>query len=234
MRALAATTVPVPARRVLRGPDADVLGAPFYVMERVDGVRLPRPPPTWTPSTPTPQRAGSATRSWTRSPTCTRSTRQRSGSPTSAARTGFLERQVRRWAAQLERVAHPGGARLRPSSPPDSPPTCPRTAARQRSCTATTGSTTSIVGPRPGRIRAVLDWEMATLGDPLADLGAARRSTGQPGGASRDIPIAATRGRTHGFPPAATLIAALRRRAPASTSADARLVRRPSPTSSSP
>ena len=41
MSALAGTDVPVPATYALCA-DPDVLGAPFYVMERVDGHRLPR------------------------------------------------------------------------------------------------------------------------------------------------------------------------------------------------
>ena len=48
-----------------------------------------------------------------------------------------------------------------------------RRSASTRSCTATSGSTTPSCTPtRPGRIVAVLDWEMSTLGDPLTDLGA--------------------------------------------------------------
>ena len=37
--------------------------------------------------------------------------------------------------------------------------------------TATTGSATASPIRRPGAIRAVLDWELCTLGDPLADVG---------------------------------------------------------------
>ena len=48
----------------------------------------------------------------------------------------------------------------------------PRRRRRRRSCTATTASTTRCSRPTtPGEIVAVLDWEMATLGDPLSDLG---------------------------------------------------------------
>ena len=43
---------------------------------------------------------------------------------------------------------------------------------RRRSSTATTGWATSCCRPRaPARLRAIFDWELATLGDPLADVG---------------------------------------------------------------
>ena len=51
------------------------------------------------------------------------------------------------------------------------PPAC-RSRPRARWCTATSGWTTrwSRLGD-PAKIAAVVDWEMSTLGDPLADLG---------------------------------------------------------------
>ena len=47
----------------------------------------------------------------------------------------------------------------------------PAAAGRRRSPTATTASGTASPIPTPGRIAAVLDWELCTLGDPLADVG---------------------------------------------------------------
>ena len=44
MRALAPTAVPVPAHGLLVHAEPDVLGAPFYVMELVDGRRSTAPP----------------------------------------------------------------------------------------------------------------------------------------------------------------------------------------------
>ena len=83
---------------------------------------------------------------------------------------GFLERNLRRWGKQwqsnktrelpvIDELARRLAAR------------CPNTRTRPSS-TATTASTTrwwrSTI---PGRIIAVLDWEMSTLGDPMTDLG---------------------------------------------------------------
>ena len=85
---------------------------------------------------------------------------------------GFLERQLRRWGKQWERVQ---GATISPQidelAAPAAARRCP-SRGRPRSCTATTGSTTRCWPPTtPDGSSAVLDWEMSTLGDPLADLG---------------------------------------------------------------
>ena len=54
----------------------------------------------------------------------------------------------------------------------------------------------------PGRVRAVLDWEMSTLGDPLADL--ALFNLYWEGWGGLDNPVAATPAE-HGFPSSAEL-----------------------------
>ena len=90
---------------------------------------------------------------------------------TSAAPTATSSARCARWSKQWERnrtaplpeidelLARL--ARALPTSPP-----------RRRSSTATTGSATwRSTGSDPGRVVAIFDWEMATLGDPLADLG---------------------------------------------------------------
>jgi aminoglycoside phosphotransferase (APT) family kinase protein len=83
---------------------------------------------------------------------------------------GYLARQVRRWHDQWERVA------TRPL--PDVDRLHARLAA---TCPAESGASivhgdfrvdNAILDPAdPGIVRALVDWEMATLGDPLADLG---------------------------------------------------------------
>jgi aminoglycoside phosphotransferase (APT) family kinase protein len=83
---------------------------------------------------------------------------------------GYLERQVRRWAQQWER------SRTGPL------PAIEELARRLAAALPASPAPTLVHGdyrlgnlaldPRdPGRVAAIFDWEMATLGDPLADLG---------------------------------------------------------------
>ena len=83
---------------------------------------------------------------------------------------GYLERQVRRWSEQWERsktrelpAIDELIRRLRAALPESPPPTIVHGDYRLGNM---------ILAPDdPGRVEAILDWEMATLGDPLADLG---------------------------------------------------------------
>jgi aminoglycoside phosphotransferase (APT) family kinase protein len=83
---------------------------------------------------------------------------------------GYIERQVRRWGEQWERSKTRDlpevdelSRRLRAAIPTSPPPTIVHGDYRL--------DNTMLAPDDPGRIVAVLDWEMATLGDPLADLG---------------------------------------------------------------
>ncbi|WP_020661445.1 phosphotransferase family protein [Amycolatopsis benzoatilytica] len=83
---------------------------------------------------------------------------------------GYLERQVRRWRGQWARVATRQlpqldalGTRLSEAIPPQSTPGVVHGDYRL--------DNTILAHDDPGRILAVVDWEMAALGDPLADLG---------------------------------------------------------------
>ena len=94
--------------------------------------------------------------------------------------TGYLDRQLRRFGGLWEH----NRTRELPvldRSPPGSPSTSP-TRARRRSCTATTGSATrcSRRARRRGSL-AIFDWELATIGDPLADVGYLVATWAQPG-----------------------------------------------------
>jgi aminoglycoside phosphotransferase (APT) family kinase protein len=83
---------------------------------------------------------------------------------------GFAARQVRRWTKQWEATRdqdRPGldalAARLAETVPATQRSSIVHGDYRLDNC---------LLDPaEPGRIRAVLDWEMSTLGDPLTDLG---------------------------------------------------------------
>jgi aminoglycoside phosphotransferase (APT) family kinase protein len=169
MTALAGSDVPVPAT-VLLCADDSVLGAPFYVMEKVDGEVLRSPEAITAALTLAQARELSFTlvdvlvRLHEVDPATV-------GLGDFGRPDGYLERQVRRWAGQLDRSRSrdlPGidelHDRLRGSVP-----------ATQRN-TIVHGDfrldnvIVNVTGPQR-TIAAVLDWEMSTLGDPLADLG---------------------------------------------------------------
>lgn len=114
---------------------------------------------------------------------------------------GYLARQVRRWTAQLasSRSRDVAGfdvlaARLNKGVP-----------GAQRASVVHGDyrlDNAIVAADDPGRVLAVLDWEMATLGDPLADLALFRLYWD--GWGARDNPIAAAPAE-HGFPPAGAL-----------------------------
>jgi aminoglycoside phosphotransferase (APT) family kinase protein len=167
LRALEDTPVRTP--RVLAVcDDESVIGAPFYVMEQVEGevITMSLPAPLDTPT----ERARIADElidslvelhatDWTQVGL------EGFGKP-----TGYLERQLRRFTGlwehnrtrELEQVEQVGEwlADNLPGSPP---------------ATIVHGDyrlgNTIFAGAAPARLVAILDWEMATIGDPLADLG---------------------------------------------------------------
>jgi aminoglycoside phosphotransferase (APT) family kinase protein len=179
LRALADT--PVRAPRVLAVcEDPSVIGAPFYVMERVQGEVITDHIPA---ALDTPQqRARIADElidalvelhgiDWTRVGL------EGFGKP-----TGYLERQLRRFTGlwehnrtrelpQVEEVGRWLAANL-PSSPP---------------ATIVHGDfrlgNAMFAAQAPARLVAIFDWEMATIGDPLADVGYMLMHWTQPGDA---------------------------------------------------
>ena len=169
MTALADTAVPVP-RTFHLGDGESPLGAPFYVMERVVGHICRNALPSGYAETPDgcreigealvdvlaelhivdPSSVGLA----------------KFGRP-----AGFMERQLRRWSQQWDasKTAElPALDALRDDLVAARP--------EQRASAVVHGDyrlDNTILHPtKVGAIVAVLDWEMSTLGDPLADLGA--------------------------------------------------------------
>jgi aminoglycoside phosphotransferase (APT) family kinase protein len=203
LRALGATDVRVP--RVLAACDDEaVIGAPFYVMELIEGDVIVSSIP---------------------GPLDTDAERRRIGEELVDALaevhavdweaidlegfgkpTGYLERQLRRFAglwehnrtrelATLDRVTEWLGAN-RPESP---------------RATIVHGDyrlgNVMVARGAPARIAAIFDWELATIGDPLADVGYLVATWSQPGDPD-DVPFSfddATR--RPGFPTREELIA---------------------------
>ncbi len=129
--------------------------------------------------------------------------------------TGYLERQVRRFGGlwevnrtreipAVERV----GAWLSENMPDSGPPTQATIVHGDYRL----GNTIFAAAP-PAHLEAVLDWEMATIGDPLADLGylcMMWTERGDPTGGMREYLGGVTRG--EGFPTREELIGAYERR----------------------
>jgi aminoglycoside phosphotransferase (APT) family kinase protein len=169
LTALEGTAVPVP--RVLHLGAADgPLGVPFYVMERVVGhVCRNALPPGYAEAPASRAAIGAALVDvladlHTVDP-------QAVGLEDFGRSAGFMERQLRRWSNQWEASKASDLAaldQLRDELVRRLPP--------QRAEAIVHGDyrldNTVLHPTAPGRIVAVLDWEMSTLGDPFADLGA--------------------------------------------------------------
>ncbi|MGX1268978.1 phosphotransferase family protein [Streptomyces phaeoluteigriseus] len=163
--ALHPTSVPVP-RPVLLCEDDDVLGAPFYVMEFVDGT----PYRTADQLVPLgPERTRGAVLSLVDTLVELHAVDPAGiGLADFGRPEGFLDRQLRRWGKQLDASRsrdlagidelHAALGRSLPSSPA---PAVVHGDYRLDNV---------LIG-EDDTIRAILDWEMSTLGDPLTDLG---------------------------------------------------------------
>jgi aminoglycoside phosphotransferase (APT) family kinase protein len=164
MSALQDTDVPVPGTVALC-EDVEVIGAPFYVMERIDG---------------TPYRRAAELEPL--GPERTRRISERLVDTLAALHAvdpvavgladfgrpeGFLERQVRRWKKQMDAsrtrdlpAADELHSRLAAAVPPEAAPGIVHGDFRLD----------NILTDDRDRPAAVIDWEMATLGDPLTAL----------------------------------------------------------------
>jgi len=166
--ALASSGVPVPGTFYLAGQDS-VLGAPFYLMERVVGHICRNELPPGYADTPA-ERAALGEALVTTLARLHAIDPARVGLADFGRPEGFLERQLRRWSKQWDSSKTqdlPALDALRGELTAALPPT--------QAAAIVHGDfriDNTILHPtRPGQIVAVLDWEMSTLGDPLADLG---------------------------------------------------------------
>jgi aminoglycoside phosphotransferase (APT) family kinase protein len=210
--ALGPTAVPVP-EALLLCEDPDVTGAPFYLMARVPGVVLRHRDQTDALGEDNRRKVAFAMMDTLADLHLVDPAEV--GLAEFGRPEGFLQRQVRRWSAQLEQSRSrelPAAEVLR---------------ERLAATVPATGRTgivhgdyrldNLIVHPDTLRIAAVLDWEMATIGDPLTDLGLLlaywnvldRIKTGK-------NPIADGLGAAAGFPTGEELLGRYARTAPLS------------------
>jgi aminoglycoside phosphotransferase (APT) family kinase protein len=187
LSALHPTPVPLP-RPVARCEDLDVIGADFYVMDFVDGVVLGSP----AAGAQVPAEVRPAVAAATVDTLATLHAQDVDAVGLSGLRRpgGFVERQLRRWHRQVHASAV---ADLRVVD-----------AAHEALAAAVPQGGESVVhgdfrpgnllyGP-DGAVRAVLDWELASIGDPLVDLGwllATWTEDGDPTPAATDGPTSA-------------------------------------------
>ena len=92
---------------------------------------------------------------------------------------GFLARNVARWGKQWAGEQDPRAARRSTSSPAGSTRALPESGPPTIVHGDYRLDNTMLAPDDPGRIVAVLDWEMSTLGDPLTDLGLLPRLLGR-------------------------------------------------------
>lgn len=165
--ALRGTGVPV-ARAVLSCTDPEVIGAPFCVVDFVEGAVLRDGDEVCALPAADTRRA-----SWALVDALVELhsvDHADVGLGDFGRPDGYLERQVRRWRGQWDKVATRAlpdldalHGRLARILPPSGAPAVVHGDYRLDN---------TILAPGDfGRIAAIVDWEMATLGDPLADLG---------------------------------------------------------------
>jgi aminoglycoside phosphotransferase (APT) family kinase protein len=165
MSSLAGTSVPVPPIVGLCDDDA-VNGAPFFMMDFVEGVVLrDRAAATTLPEA---TRAAVADHLVDVLAAIHAVDPDEVGLGDLGRRDGYVERQLKRWHAQWERSAytHVTGIddvhrRLSAAVPTQHESTIVHGDYRLDNC----------IVSEDGSIAAVLDWELCTLGDPLADVG---------------------------------------------------------------
>lgn len=166
MSALAPTSVPVPAM-VGMCTDEEVNGAPFYVMDWVDGTVVRHSAIAEDFDLGTRRAMGiSVVENLAR---IHQVDIDEVGLGDFAKRDGYIARQLRRWKGQVDAVESPTDPLIDRAYDELS-----SRIPEQRSTRLVHGDyrLDNTIVDDAGNVVAVLDWELTTLGDPLADLGA--------------------------------------------------------------
>jgi aminoglycoside phosphotransferase (APT) family kinase protein len=163
MHALRDTDVPVP-RMLCLCEDSSVIGTPFYVMECIEGRIL------WDPDLPgmTPEQRGAHYRELNRAIAALHTVDPaKVGLADFGKPGGYVERQIARWikqyrAAETERI----------EAMENLIEWLPKNIPANTSNSLTHGDyrfDNVIFHPTEPRILAIIDWELSTIGDPIAD-----------------------------------------------------------------
>ncbi|MCW2994142.1 MAG: aminoglycoside phosphotransferase [Conexibacter sp.] len=202
--AMAQTDVPAPAPLALCD-DLAIVPAPALIMEAVPGVALTNElPPSYADTPETTRAIGEAivdglallhSADW-----------RAAGLEGLGRPDGFLDRQVGRWGRQLERYRvrelpwHAElGDWLAANQPPDGAPGILHGDFHIDNCLLTRDA--------PIAVAAIIDWEMATIGDPLLDVGLFLAFWGDERPAEPAMPKVQAVSRGRGAPPRAELAA---------------------------
>lgn len=194
LSALWGTAVPVP-QVLAASADPEVLGAPFYVMAWVDGAVYREPSQTATLTVAQRRQLTAAlvdVLAAIHAVDVDHVGLQDFGRP-----SGYLERQVRRWARQWDASrtrdlpAMTDLVRaLDEQRPADTEVTLVHGDFRLDNTIVATDAPGQSDGPGPS-VAAVVDWELSTLGDPLADLATWLTYYSGPGEDGSAVPVAA-------------------------------------------
>jgi len=188
LSALSNTAARVP-RPVLLCEDPEVIGAPFYLMERLDGVVIRAELPAALNTEEERRRIGfEMVDALAELHSVDWQAIGLQGKP-----EGFLDRQLKRWQSQadlsvgkvrdLPRLNEIGDW-LRARKPESGPPTVVHGDYKL--------DNVMFAADAPARLIAIFDWEMATIGDPLADLGWLMHTWGKPDVVDDDEPLPLT------------------------------------------
>ncbi|MEX2237653.1 MAG: phosphotransferase family protein [Dehalococcoidia bacterium] len=206
LKALEDTVARTP-RTVLACEDNSIIGAPFYLMERVHGVVIrDRLPADFEDDVAARRDIGFElidalvelqSVDWTTLGL------EGFGKP-----DGYLPRQIRRWSSQAE-VTIP---LTRPVPELDEVTAWLRAnIPEQKDATIVQGDykldNVIFRATKPARLEAILDWEMSTIGDPLADLGWLLSYWQRPGSQTDSVTGAVALSMKEGFPEREELLA---------------------------